>query len=135
MADAVNSQVLVDGSRNYVIKLNNLSDGTGESGVKKVDLTTMHPVPTSVRLESIEGDIFGMKVELWWEATTNVEILKMADHRVDMDFCETGGIPNPMPAGWTGNMLLTTANNAAGDSYSLVLHFKKKFTDGRYGQE
>lgn len=135
MADAVTSQVLVDGDRNYVIKLTSLSDGTGEVAVKKVDLTTMHPVPTSVRLESIQGDIFGMEVELWWEATTNVNILKMGDHRVDMDFCETGGIPNTKAAGWTGNMLLTTTDASAGDSYSLTLHFKKKFTDGHYGQE
>lgn len=135
MVDTVSSQVLVDGERNYVIKLNCLSDGTGESGVKKVDLTTMHPVPTSVRLERVQGDIFGMEVELWWEASSNVEILKMADHRVELDFCETGGLPNTKAAGWTGNMLLTTTDASAGDSYSIVLHFKKKFTDGRYGQE
>lgn len=135
MPDAVTSQVLVDGERNYVIKLTNLSDGTGESVVKKVDLSTMHPVPTSVRLESIQGDIFGMEVELLWEASTNVNIMKLGDSRVYIGLEETGGIPNTKAAGWTGNVLLTTTDASAGDSYSLVLHFKKKFDDGRYGQE
>ncbi len=132
MADTVSSQVLLDSARNYVIKLTCKSDGTGESAVKKVDLSTMHPVPTSVRLDTVVGDIFGLEVELLWDATTPVSIVKLASPRIDMDLKDIGGIPNTKATGWTGNVLLTTADASVGDSYSLILSFRKKFADGTY---
>ena len=46
MADAVTSQTLSDGDRIAVVKFTNISDGTGESSVAKVDksgfATNMH---------------------------------------------------------------------------------------------
>jgi hypothetical protein len=132
MADTVSTQVLADSARNYIVKLTSKSDGTGESAVKKIDLSTMHPVPTSVRLDRIEGDIAGMEVELLWEATINASVMKLAGPRICMDFKKHGGIPNTKASGWTGNVMLTTSNQSAGDSYSLVLHFVKKFADSSH---
>lgn len=133
--DVVTSQVTVDGERNYVITLTNLSDGTGENVVKKVDITTMHPVPTSLRLEKVQGDVAGMNVALLWGANTKQKFLELSDSQVDMDMCEEGGLPDPKATGFDGCVYLTTANQAAGSSYTLHLHFKKKFVDGRYVQE
>lgn len=133
--DTVTSQVTVDGERNYIITLTNLSDSTGENVVKKVDISTMHPVPTSLRLEKVQGDVAGMNVALLWGANTKQKFLELSDSQVDMDFCEEGGLPDPKATGFDGCVYLTTANQAAGSSYTLNLHFKKKFTDGRYGQE
>ena len=39
MADAVTSQTLVDGHQTAVLKFTNISDGSGESAVKKVDVS------------------------------------------------------------------------------------------------
>ena len=41
MADAVSSQTLVDTDKRTVIKITNLSDGSGESAVKKVDVSAL----------------------------------------------------------------------------------------------
>ena len=41
MADAVTSQTIVDGERNCVMKFTNVSDGTGESAVAKVDVSAL----------------------------------------------------------------------------------------------
>ena len=41
MADAVTSQTLVDGPKKAVLKFTNISDGTGESAVKKVDVSAL----------------------------------------------------------------------------------------------
>lgn len=135
MADVVTSQVTVDGDRNYVITLTNLSDGTGEAAIKKVDIQTMHPIPTSLRLEKVEGDVAGMNVALLWGASSKVKFLELSNSQVDMDMCEEGGLPDPKAAGTDGCVYLTTANQVSGSSYTLHLHFKKKFTDGRYVQE
>ena len=42
MADAVTSQTIIDTDKRAVIKLTNISDGTGESSVKKVDVSTLN---------------------------------------------------------------------------------------------
>ena len=41
MADAVASQTIVEGPNKVVMKFTNISDGTGESAVTKVDITTI----------------------------------------------------------------------------------------------
>lgn len=135
MADAVTSQVLEDGPRYYTVKLTNISDGTGETAVKKVDVTTMHPKATLVALESIQGSINGMGVELLWDATTKVNIVTLAEKSdINMDFLRQTGntIKNNAGAGVTGNVLLTTIGAANNSFYSLVLRFKKSYNVGSY---
>jgi hypothetical protein len=41
MADAVTSQTIQDGERKAVLKFTNISDGTGETNVVKVDVSTL----------------------------------------------------------------------------------------------
>ena len=41
MADALTSQVIQDGGRTAVLKFTNVSDGSGESAVKKVDVSAL----------------------------------------------------------------------------------------------
>ena len=41
MADAVTSQTIIDGSKTAVLKFTNVSDGTGESAVTKVDVSAL----------------------------------------------------------------------------------------------
>ena len=44
MADAVTSQTIVDGEKTVVQKFTNISDGTGESAVVKVDVSALAEV-------------------------------------------------------------------------------------------
>ena len=39
MADAVTSQTIQDGERKAILKFTNISDGTGESAVTKIDVS------------------------------------------------------------------------------------------------
>ena len=41
MADAVTSQTIIDGSKTAVLKFTNVSDGSGESAVTKVDVSAL----------------------------------------------------------------------------------------------
>jgi hypothetical protein len=45
MADAVTSQTFIDGPKTVVMKFTNISDGTGESGVTKVDVSACNRCP------------------------------------------------------------------------------------------
>ena len=43
MADTVTTQTLADGPKTAVLKLTNISDGSGESAVTKVDVSALQP--------------------------------------------------------------------------------------------
>lgn len=128
MADAVASQTLHDGKRNAIIKLTNVSDGTGESAVTKVDVSALSGAPTSVRIDKIDFSTTGMSVNLLWDADTDVVAYTLpADFAEDVEFCDVGGLTNPKATGWTGDIKLSTLGHSANDTYSIVLHLKKKY--------
>ena len=43
MVDVVTSQTIFDGERKAVMKFTNVSDGTGETAVLKVDVSALNP--------------------------------------------------------------------------------------------
>ena len=72
MGDAVTSQTMVEGSRKVVMKFTNVSDGTGESAVKKVDVSALTPAAGEVRISKVRYTCDGMAVQMLWDATSNV---------------------------------------------------------------
>jgi hypothetical protein len=124
MADAVTAQTLVDSERNVVMKFTNISDGTGESAVLKVDVSTLAGAPTSVRIDRIDYDIAGMAVNILWDADTDATCIVLAGHGT-LDFGCVGGLQNNAGTGKTGDILFTTIGHSANDTYSIVLHMKK----------
>jgi hypothetical protein len=124
MADAVTSQILVDAERNAVMKFTNISDGTGESAVLKVDVSTLAGSPASVRIDRIDYDIAGMAVNILWDADTDVPCVVLGGHG-SIDWCDIGGLQNNAGTGKTGDILFTTIGHTANDTYTIVLHMKK----------
>jgi hypothetical protein len=77
MADAVTSQTIVDTDKRAVIKLTNISDGTGESSVKKIDVSALNTnaqgeTCTRVTIDQVWYDVGGMRVALEFDASSNV---------------------------------------------------------------
>lgn len=127
MADAVTTQIIVDGPRNAVVKLTSVSDGTGEAGVLKVDVSALEGAPGEVAIERILFTTNGMRVDLLWDATTDVLAWSLApDMTDDLDFSCFGGLVNNSGVGRTGDIMLTTTGHSNGDSYSIVLMLRKK---------
>lgn len=124
MADAVSSQTIIDGARNAVMKFTNLSDGTGESAVLKVDVSALSGAPSEVTIQRIHYCVNGMVATLLWDATTDVRIVELAGDGT-LDFTSFGGLPNNAGTGVTGDILLTTTGHTAGDSYSIILEMTK----------
>ena len=76
MADAVTSQTIVNTEKRVVMKFTNLSDGSGESAVKKVDASTLgtNSIGTTcsnVTIDQIWYDIGGMRLAIYFAASTN----------------------------------------------------------------
>lgn len=124
MADTVSSQTLKDGSKYTVMKFTNLSDGTGESAVTKVDVSALTPIASLMTIEEIWYNINGMVVTLLWDATSDVRIIDLSGDG-HMDLRDIGGLYNNAGAGVTGDIQLTTTGHTAGDNYTLILKMRK----------
>ena len=126
MADTVDTIVQFSGTRRYIVRLTNISDGTGESAVKKVDISTLTNgkgvAPTRVNVESIQWSIQGFSsVKLLWDHTTDDELAVLGAGNGYRDFSQAGVLKDPSSAGDTGDILLTTVGASATATYDIVL--------------
>jgi hypothetical protein len=128
MANSLNTQVLVDGARNTVIKITGVLDTSDLASTKVVDLTTLSLNPSQVRIDHIDYSIVNnLEVRLLWDATTPVDILPLAG-RGRMSFWNFGGLQNNAGAGKTGNILIETNGWTTGSPmvFSVVLELVKQ---------
>lgn len=133
MVDAVTTQIIENGARNLIMKFTNVSDGTGESGVVKVDVSALGVSTTSLKIRRIIYNVTGGAVLIAWDATADNDIAYLSGYG---DYClkDTQGMFNPATAGNTGDILFTTSGFAAasagppvtGDSgYTITLEMIK----------
>jgi hypothetical protein len=133
MADTVASQTILDGERLVIQKFTNISDGTGETAVVKVDVSALNPnsfgiACNGVKLNKIYATTHGMEVRILFDATTDVFAWMIPQNtNYLMDLSSFGGIPNNAGAGVTGDVLFTTADASSGDMYTIVLECIKTY--------
>ena len=141
MADAVTSQtILDDGGKNLIMKFTNISDGTGESAVAKIDVSALTKSAVTgqacsrVVLNKIWFSNVGMGFSLYWNASSNQFIMQAPKDWTDTwDFTQSSqnlpGIPNNAGTGINGDLLLTTNDHTSGDTYSIVIWANKGYAD------
>ena len=139
MADAVTSQTLSDGDKTAVMKFTNISDGSGESSVKKVDVSALTTSTrngsacTRVHITQIWYMISGMRIDLEWDASSNVKALILGGGVTleptmgHLDFRSFGGIKNNAGGGITGDIDLTTLHHTNNDAYTIILELSKSY--------
>jgi len=135
MADAVTTNVIHSSKFHRIIKITNISDGTGEAAVIKInksDLVGDNGLePTTISIETLRWDIDGFTdVRLFWDHTVNdlAQIMHndgYEDYRYynQLEGISGGviGLDDPASSGGTGDLLLTTAGNITGDTYDITI--------------
>ena len=133
MADAVTSQTLIDGPNKAVMKFTNISDGSGESAVVKVDVSALEAslngtACSEVVIERIWWQCIGMKVQILFDATTNAFCIELGENQSgDHDYTSFGGLTNNAGSGVTGDVLFTTVGHSSADTYTIILYMRKKY--------
>ena len=133
MADAVTSQTIQDGEKTAIMKFTNVSDGTGESAVKKVDVSALTTNSagescTSVSVARIYWATRGMGVNLEFDATSNVLLTGLpSDSTGDEYYDLFTGIPNNAGSGVTGDIDFKTVGHSSGDDYHIILEMVKNY--------
>lgn len=116
------SQTLIDGARNFVIRLTGVGDGSGvqQTLARVINVANMTPpAGPSFKIKRADFRVFGGIVELLWEAPTPVVFaeLQLAD---DVNWEGFGGQSSKGVFGATGNVLLSTKGFDVGSSYDLT---------------
>jgi hypothetical protein len=137
MADAVTSNI-VNGRDVLMVHLTNVSDGTGESAVVKVDKSAYVAAdgaePASLDIERVRWNIQGFTfIKLLWDHTTDDTALVLSGSGYEDFRGEDGpngtttpkGLPDPRSSGGAGDILLTTQGAAANASYDITLWVRK----------
>jgi hypothetical protein len=115
------------------MRFTNVSDGTGESAVKKVDVSALAAnsagvACTEVHIQRIYWATVGMSVKLEFDATSNVLAIGLpADSTGDEYYDNFTAIPNNAGSGKTGDIDFTTTGHSSGDTYMIILEMIKKY--------
>lgn len=144
MSDAVTSQTLENGNQWFVAKFTNLSDGTGETGVVKLDPTsgasgannmgvviqgqTLYP-GVHLKIMEMKYTVSGMALQIDWKATSNSNLWNLQGYG-HFNFRQQGGLYVPQSAGApitgaNGQVLFTTLGAAPGSSYTVDIWCRK----------
>ena len=137
MADAVTSQTLIDGDRYAVMKFTNISDGSGESAVTKVDVSALQPLAsntaaqktcTGVSIERIWWQCIGMKVQILFDASSDAFCIELGENQSgNHDYSLFGGLTNNAGSGKTGDINFTTVGHSSADTYTIILYMRKEY--------
>jgi hypothetical protein len=127
MANVISTQILEDGERNATVKITGVLDTSNASATTIVDPASYSPVPTQFRIDQIDYAMSGaLQVRLFWDATTDVDILPIAG-RGTMNFKSFGGLLNNAGSGKTGKIQLSTNGWTSGtEVFSIVLRLVKQ---------
>ena len=137
MADAVTSQTLIDGDLYAVMKFTNISDGSGESAVTKVDVSALQALGsntasqktcTGVVIERIWWQCIGMKVQILFDASSDAFCIELGENQSgNHDYSLFGGLTNNAGSGKTGDINFTTVGHTSADTYTIILYMRKEY--------
>ena len=130
MADTVTTQTIADTSGvKFVTKLTNISDGTGETLVKKVDASELTFMTEDGNRKiskiwySVNTNNNKAGVEIIWDGATNASALFLSGNGY-WDLRTAGNeVPNNATTP-TGDVLISTKNFVTGDNYTLIIEFR-----------
>jgi hypothetical protein len=142
MADTVRVHTIAETREHIVVHCTNISDGTGESDVVKVDKSAIGVASDgaeagSLDIERVVWNCDGMQVRVEWDHTTD-DLAMVLSGSGEADFMgkpgwvgglhNAGGLKDPRSTGGTGDILFTTSGHTSGDTYNVTLWLRKNPT-------
>ena len=130
MADKVSTQTITDTAGvKYVIKMTNMSDGTGESNVNKIDAseTTFMTEDGTKKISKIWYSVNTVNpksaVELVWDGATQSTALLLGGNGF-WNLRDNGDEILNNATTPTGDVMLNTKNFTNGDNYTIIVEFR-----------
>jgi len=134
MPNSLDVRKIIDGERSAVFAITILGDGTGDySSELMIDVSTLEPnhrgVPCSeVSIMKMSGFCINFFANLLWDGNTDALSLGFNFYSdFSYDFQRVGGLVNPKPAGFTGDIMITTNSLGAAETGFIYLEVVKKY--------
>lgn len=124
MANTVSLQEIVNGPRNYVLKVNIQGDGSGEETATVVADASLLGVDT-LCIKRIQSSLEGFQTTLNWGGATQVPIVELPDDVSEFDGRQFGGFKNNKTANYDGDITITTVGLGAADEGTILLECTK----------
>ena len=120
-----------NGHRRHVILCTNYSDGTGEDDeikLKRTDMVTSEgQIPSKLVVEKIDYHIAGLTVKISYNNENEEMVAMLYTGDGTIDFRPQGGFtPEDDGDNLGGDIVFTTLNEAANDSYNIILTVRLK---------
>lgn len=117
------------GFRKYAVRLTGISDGTGETGVIKVNLSELRTPagkkPAKSIIEKLAWNLRGYNnITLYWDRASAETIAVLSDSG-ELCLKKEGGQADPGDGG-TGDILLSATGADLGDAYDITIWFRVK---------
>ena len=135
MANVVNTQLLMDGPSNVIIKLTGILDTADITSTVLLDPATLSSMGENLGLANrlvIDKVSYNVEsplaVNLYWDATTPILINSLVNSGDDLEYKRFGGLWNNSGVGITGKISYTTQGWSVGAilSFNIILECRKK---------
>ena len=122
-ASTVATKYLINGSRDFVIKIDIVGGDAEFTAEKIIDVADLTGTPTVFKIRNISWQFAEFTATLLWDATTDKQAFVLNQYEGDIDFFESTGVPivNDAGTGVSGNLLMTTKGLAAGDTGTIII--------------
>lgn len=129
MADTVSTNTVYSGLRRKVTEITCTSDGTGETDVVKIDISTFTDAngktATYMAIDYVQYAVWGFSsVVLEFDAATDTRAFVLSGNGV-LDFVNDP-MTDPKGSGYTGDLLLTSNSPSSSAGYNIVIHWRPK---------
>lgn len=124
MASSVATTYLLNGSRDFVIKIDITGDTDSELAKEKIiDVADLTGLPSKFKIRNISWQFAEFTATLYWDATTDVQAFVLNQYEGDIDFYESCNVPlvNNAGAGITGNLLVSTKGLSTNGTGSIII--------------
>jgi len=119
MADSVAVKTIATGKDKSIFLLTNRSDGSGETGVTKIDISALPGAPSRVKISRLEWAVEGMRVELYFDrSSADRAFICAGQGSLGIEGIQDDG------TGGTGDIKLSTIGAAANATYSIMVEVK-----------
>lgn len=126
MANSIQTQTIIDGPRNCIIKITGVLDASDVPLTNVVSVANFCNFPKSFRINHLDYSLTDqIELQVLWQGTPDVLILPLAG-RGRMSFIDMGGVPNNAGATSTGGIDIKTTGWSSGTQiFTLILELIK----------
>lgn len=124
MANSITTTYLINGTRNFVAKIDFVCDSTAElTAVDAIAPASLTGLPSTFKIRNISWQLSDFYVKLLWDATSDVPAFTLNQYEGDIDFFCAAGVPliNNAGSGITGKLQLTTVGLKTGSGGTIII--------------